>query len=129
MLMRRLSPRDLVFAAALAVPLQTVPNAVRLASLLIISGGERAATAVAPLALITVSSCLRSSAIDTLALRPDGHQHEQQPGWNGRGNWRCFGVELEKKSDPLMESRYCPVWPSLHFVKFAKGRKLFSQLA
>ena len=88
MLMRRLRPRDLVFAAAIAVPLETVPNAVRLASLLMLSGGERAATAVAPLALITVSSCLRPSAIDTLALRPDGHQHEQQPGWNGRGSWR-----------------------------------------
>ena len=69
MLMRRLRPRDLVLAAAIAVPLETVPNAVRLASLLMLSGGERAATAVAPLALITVSSCLRPSAIDTLARK------------------------------------------------------------
>jgi hypothetical protein len=54
-------PRELVFAAAIAVPLEAVPNAVRLAALLMISSGERAALAVAPLALITVSSCLGPS--------------------------------------------------------------------
>ena len=104
MLMRRLSPRDLVFAAALAVPLQTVPNAVRLAPLLIISGGERAATSVAPVALITVSSSLGPSPIDTLALRPDGHQHEQQPRRNGRGSWRRHfpdDFRFRKKSEPF----------------------------
>jgi hypothetical protein len=74
MLRRRLRPGDLVFAAAIAVPLETVPNPVRLAPLLMISGGERAALAVAALALITVSSCLRASAIDTLALCPKDHQ-------------------------------------------------------
>jgi hypothetical protein len=58
------------------------------ASLLVLSGGERAALAVAPLALIAVSSCLGPSTVNTLALRPDGHQHEQQPGRNGRGSWR-----------------------------------------
>ncbi len=82
MLMRRLRPGDLVFAAALTVPLETrtVSNAVRLALLLVISGGERAAMAVAALALITVSSSLGPSPIDALALCPDGHQHEQEPG-------------------------------------------------
>jgi hypothetical protein len=59
MLTRRLRPGVLVFATAIAVPLQTASNAVRLASLLMISGGERAALAVAPLALITVPSSLR----------------------------------------------------------------------
>ena len=88
MLTRRLRPGVLVFATAIAVPLQTVSNAVRLASLLMISGGERAALAVAPLTLITVSSSLGPSAIDALALCPDGHQHEQQPGRDGRGCWR-----------------------------------------
>jgi hypothetical protein len=88
MLTHRLMPRELVFAAAIAVPLETVPNAVRLAALLMISSGERAALAVAPLALITVSSCLGPSPIDTLPLCPDGHQHEQQPGRDGRGCWR-----------------------------------------
>jgi hypothetical protein len=70
MLTRRLRPGDLVFAAAIAVPLETVPNAVRLAPLLMISGGERAALAVAPLALITVSSCLAHP--DLAAARADG---------------------------------------------------------
>ncbi len=58
MLTHQLMPRELVFAAAIAVPLGTVPNAVRLAALLMISSGEREALrlAVAPLALITVSS-------------------------------------------------------------------------
>jgi hypothetical protein len=79
MLTRRLRAGDLVFATALAVPLQTVPNAVRLASLLVLSGGERAALAVAPLALITISSCLGPSTIDTMALCLIGHQHKQQP--------------------------------------------------
>ena len=87
MLTHRLMPRELVFAAAIAVTLETVPNAVRLAALLMISSGERAALAVAPLALIAVSSCLGPSTVDTLALRPEGHQHEQQPGRDGRGSW------------------------------------------
>ena len=85
---KRLRPGVLVFATAIAVPLQTVSNAVRLAPLPVISGGERAAIAVPPLALITVSSSLGPSAIDALALCPDGHQHEQQPGRDGRGGWR-----------------------------------------
>ena len=72
MLTRRLRPGVLVFATAIAVPLQTVSNAVRLASLLMISGGERAALAraVALLALITVSSCLAHP--DLAAARADG---------------------------------------------------------
>ena len=69
MLTRRLRPGVLVFATAIAVPLQTVSNAVRLASLLMISGGERAALAVALLAL-TVSSCLAHP--DLAAARADG---------------------------------------------------------
>jgi hypothetical protein len=94
MLTHRLMPRELVFAAAIAVPLGTVPNAVRLAALLMISSGERealrlAVARLAPLALIvtliTVSSGLGPSTIDTLALGPEGHQHEQQPGRDGRG--------------------------------------------
>jgi len=106
MLTRRLRPGELVCAAALAVPLQTVSNAVRLAPLLMISGGERAAIAVPPLALITVSSSLGPSAIDALALCPDGHQHEQQPGRDGRGGWRRHDLVRrlgpEKNSDPLL---------------------------
>ena len=101
MLTRRLSPRDLFFAAALAVPLETVPNAVRLASLIIVSGGERAALALAPIALIAVSSCLRPSAVNTVALRPDGHQHEQQPGREGRGSWRRHFRFRKKIGAPL----------------------------
>ena len=108
MLTRRLWPRGLAFAAALAIPLETVSNAVRLAPLLVISGGERAAIAVAALALITVSSSLGPSPIDTLALHPDGHQHEQQPGRNGRGSWRRHfretdwaAVSLKKNSEPF----------------------------
>ena len=96
----------LVFATAIAVPLQTVSNAVRLAPLPVISGGERAALAVPPLALITVSSSLGPSAIDALALCPDGHQHEQQPGRDGRGGWRRHDLVRrlgpEKNSDPLL---------------------------
>jgi hypothetical protein len=91
MLTRRLRPEVPVFATATAVPLQTVSNAVRLASLLMISGGERAALAVAPLAFITVSSNLGPSpinSIDTPAHCPEGHQYEQQPGRDGRGGWR-----------------------------------------
>ena len=73
----------------------------------VLSGGERAALAVAPLALIAVSSCLRPSTVDTLALRPDGHQHEQQPGRDGRGGWRrrhdlVRRLGPEKNSDPLL---------------------------
>jgi hypothetical protein len=107
MLTRRLRPGVLVFATAIAVPLQTASNAVRLAPLLVISGGERAALAVAPLALITVSSSLGLSAIDELALCPDGHQHEQQPGRDGRGSWRrrhdlVRRLGPEKNSDPLL---------------------------
>ena len=104
MLTSRGRPRGLAFAAALAVPLETVSNAVRLAPLLVISGGERAAIAVAPVALITVSSSLGPSPIDTLALRPDGHQHEQQPRRNGRGSWRRHfpdDFRFRKKSEPL----------------------------
>ena len=54
MLTSRGRPRGLAFAAALAVPLETVSNAVPLAPLLVISGGERAAIAVAPVALIRI---------------------------------------------------------------------------
>ncbi len=95
-------PTELVCAAAL-VPLGTVSNAVRLAPLLMISGGERAAIAVPPLALITVSSCLGPYTIDTLALSPDGHQHEQQPGRDGRGGWETPDDGLAGKTfGPLL---------------------------
>jgi hypothetical protein len=49
-------------------------SVIRLASLRKLSGGERAAIAVPPLAIITVSSSLGPSPIDTLALCPKDHQ-------------------------------------------------------
>jgi hypothetical protein len=49
-------------------------SVIRLASLRKLSGGERAAVAVAPLALFILSSCIAPSAIDTLALCPKDHQ-------------------------------------------------------
>ena len=49
-------------------------SVIRLASLRKLSGGERAAVAVVPLALFILSSCLAPSAIDTLALCPKDHQ-------------------------------------------------------
>jgi hypothetical protein len=100
MLTRRLRPGVLVFATAIAVPLQTVSNAVRLASLLMISGGERAALAVALLALINVSSCLAHP--DLAAARADGLQSASVSiGEGPRRGMIWFGL-AGKKSDPLL---------------------------
>ena len=127
MLTRRLGPRDLVFATASAVSLETVSSAIRQASLLKLSGGERAAVAVAPFALIILSSCFPPSTIDPLALCPKGHQHKQQPGRDGRGS--MIGWAGEKTPEPLKVVSVLSFFQTLHFVKFAKFSKLFSQLA
>jgi hypothetical protein len=63
-------------------------SVIRLASLRKLSGGERAAVAVAPLELFILSSCLAPSAIDTLALCPKDHQRPLETafivGWAGK---------------------------------------------
>jgi hypothetical protein len=101
MLTRRLRPGVLVFATAIAVPLQTVPNAVRLAPLLMISGGERAALAVALLALINVSSCLAHP--DLAAARADGLQSASVSIGEGPRRGMIWFVGLAgKNSDPLL---------------------------
>jgi hypothetical protein len=102
-------PRVLVLSLALQWTLGQVARASA-------SGAElewetRLGTAAA-LALITVavSNCPAISTIDTLALRPDGHQHEQRPApshLHGRAQVRQFnhdgvGIPEEKKLSPLV---------------------------
>jgi hypothetical protein len=94
-----------------------------------ISSGEREALrlAVAPVALITVSSlsCLGPSMIDTgtLALSPEGHQHEQQPGRDGRGRHDLLRRPGLKNQEPLEGTRYCPVW-AIFTLEICKIRQL-----
>ena len=125
MLTRRLGPRDLVFATASAVSLETVSSAIRQASLLKLSGGERAAVAVAPFALIILSSCFPPSTIDTLAFCPKGHQHKQQPGRDGRGS--MIGWAGEKTPEPLKVVSvlsFFPVLPNFTLCKICKIRQV-----
>ena len=71
-------------------------SVIRLASLRKLSGGERAAVAVAPLALFILSSCLAPSAIDTLALCPKDHQRPLETACHRRlgreKNWSPLKV-------------------------------------
>ena len=67
-------------------------SVIRLASLRKLSGGERAAVAVVPLALFILSSCLAPSAIDTLALCHKDHQRPLET---------ASSVGPGKKSEPL----------------------------
>ena len=125
MLTRRLGPRDLVFATASAVSLETVSSAIRQASLLKLSGGERAAVAVAPFALIILSSCFPPSTIDTLAFCPKGHQHKQQPGRDGRGS--MIGWAGKKNPEPLKVVSvlsFFPVLPNFTLCKICKIRQV-----
>ncbi len=72
-------------------------SVIRLASLRKLSGGERAAVAVAPFARIILSSCLAPSAIDTVALCPKDNQRPLEAAWSS-------SVGPGKKSEPLESS-------------------------